>query len=110
LNLYLTEFVRKLKKPRRFIQVLAGLRQVGKTTLALRAGAALPFPTHFATADEPGTKGAGAMPPPASMSSAEPIPKLDLCWSGRADCHSRPFWRRTRGSGSKPERPQVTRP
>jgi uncharacterized protein len=43
----------RLHEPRRFIQVLAGPRQVGKTTLALQVAAALRLPTHYASADEP---------------------------------------------------------
>jgi hypothetical protein len=42
---------RLLAEPRRFMQVLHGPRQVGKTTLALQLMAASPFPTHFAAAD-----------------------------------------------------------
>ena len=38
-------------EPRRFIQVLAGPRQVGKTTLVTQVMQNLPFPTHYATAD-----------------------------------------------------------
>jgi len=42
---------KRVKEPRRFIQVLAGPRQVGKTTLARQLIASLPFDTHFASAD-----------------------------------------------------------
>jgi len=42
---------KRLIEPRRFIQVLAGSRQVGKTTLARQLMASLPFTTHFASAD-----------------------------------------------------------
>jgi len=45
--------VRRLQEPRRFIQVLAGPRQVGKTTLARQAVEALDLPAHYATADQP---------------------------------------------------------
>lgn len=38
-------------EPRRFIQVLAGPRQVGKTTLVTQVMQHLPFPAHYATAD-----------------------------------------------------------
>lgn len=44
----------RLREPRRFIQVLAGPRQVGKTTLARQAIEALDRPAHFASADRPG--------------------------------------------------------
>jgi predicted AAA+ superfamily ATPase len=40
-------------EPRRFIQVLAGPRQVGKTTLARQVMDAVGVPAHFASADDP---------------------------------------------------------
>ena len=43
----------RLTEPRRFIQVLGGPRQVGKTTLARQAMAASGLPSHYATADSP---------------------------------------------------------
>jgi len=45
--------LKRIQEPRRFIQVLAGPRQTGKTTLARQVAEAVPFPVHFATADEP---------------------------------------------------------
>ncbi len=45
--------LKRLKEPRRFIQVLAGPRQVGKTTLALQVLEALDRPSHYASADDP---------------------------------------------------------
>ncbi len=47
---------KRLCEPRRFIQVLAGPRQVGKTTLAQQLIKALSHPTHFASADEPSSQ------------------------------------------------------
>ena len=44
---------KRLQEPRRFIQVLIGPRQTGKTTLARQIADSVPFPVHFATADEP---------------------------------------------------------
>lgn len=44
-------FLKRLQEPRRFIQVLLGPRQVGKTTLALQATEALDKPFHFISAD-----------------------------------------------------------
>jgi predicted AAA+ superfamily ATPase len=41
----------RVLEPRRFIQVLAGPRQVGKTTLVTQVMHQLPFPAHYATAD-----------------------------------------------------------
>jgi predicted AAA+ superfamily ATPase len=43
----------RLKEPRRFIQVVAGARQVGKTTLVNQVLEGLGLPTQFASADEP---------------------------------------------------------
>jgi len=43
----------RLSEPRRFIQVLSGPRQTGKTTLALQIIADLNIPSHYASADEP---------------------------------------------------------
>ncbi len=44
---------RRLLEPRRFIQVVAGPRQVGKTTLARGAALNSGLATHYASADEP---------------------------------------------------------
>jgi uncharacterized protein len=43
----------RLREPRRFIQVLAGPRQVGKTTLARQVMEAGGFLSHYASADAP---------------------------------------------------------
>jgi len=47
---------RRLEEPRRFIQVLAGPRQVGKTTVVQQVLQDLSIPSHYASADEPVTK------------------------------------------------------
>ncbi len=47
------ELVQRLREPRRFIQVVAGSRQVGKTTLAGQAARRSGLPTRHASADEP---------------------------------------------------------
>lgn len=49
----------RLREGRRFIQVLAGPRQVGKTTLARQVLEESGLPSHYATADEPATRGPG---------------------------------------------------
>ena len=54
-----SELARRLQEPRRFIQVLAGARQTGKTTLARQALDELKGEGHYATADEPTLKGRG---------------------------------------------------
>jgi len=60
----LPHFIRRLREPRRFLQVVAGPRQVGKTTLvrqalsALSADAGSPkLAQHSASADNPGLQG-----------------------------------------------------
>ncbi|MBW1743729.1 MAG: ATP-binding protein [Deltaproteobacteria bacterium] len=50
------ELVTRLSEPRRFIQVLSGPRQTGKTTVAQQVMADAKFPTHYASADEPTLK------------------------------------------------------
>ncbi len=45
--------VSRLREPRRFLQVLAGPRQTGKTTLAQQAIEIVDLPAHYASADEP---------------------------------------------------------
>lgn len=60
-----TEYVRpqaeslvaRLLEPRRFIQVLSGPRQVGKTTLIEQAANQSRLPTHYVSADEPTLRG-----------------------------------------------------
>ncbi len=47
----LQQVITRLKEPRRFIQVLYGPRQVGKTTLITQALGNLEIPNHFASAD-----------------------------------------------------------
>jgi hypothetical protein len=55
LSLY-TNLAQRLSEKRRFIQILAGPRQVGKTTLARQVLDAYPHPSHYASADDPATK------------------------------------------------------
>lgn len=51
------ELLERLEEPRRFLQVVAGARQVGKTTLVTQVAARSRLPFHFATADEPTLRG-----------------------------------------------------
>jgi predicted AAA+ superfamily ATPase len=47
------ELLKRVREKRRFLQVLAGPRQVGKTTLVRQVMAAAKIPAHYASADEP---------------------------------------------------------
>ncbi len=51
-----SQLVSRLEEPRQFIQVLAGARQTGKTTLVRQVLAELPGRNHYASADEPTLK------------------------------------------------------
>jgi hypothetical protein len=51
------QLLNRLTEPRRFIQVLAGPRHVGKTTLARQVMAQLTIPSHYASADAPSPQG-----------------------------------------------------
>lgn len=44
----------RVREPRRQIQVIAGPRQVGKSTLVRQVAAAAEFTVHYASADDPG--------------------------------------------------------
>src|SRR5690606_10944067 len=50
---------RRLAEPRRFLQVVAGPRQVGKSTLVQQVTDALDAPVRYASADELTLRGAG---------------------------------------------------
>lgn len=52
------ELARRLAEPRRFIQVVAGPRQVGKSTLVQQVTEGLAVPVQYASADEPTLRGA----------------------------------------------------
>ena len=47
------ELLKRLKEKRRFLQVLAGPRQVGKTTVVRQVMEASKIPAHYSSADEP---------------------------------------------------------
>ena len=47
----------RLTEPRRFLQVVAEPRQVGKTTLVQQVCTHLAKPAHYASADEPTLRG-----------------------------------------------------
>jgi predicted AAA+ superfamily ATPase len=52
------ELDRRLREPRRHIQVIAGARQVGKTTLVQQVTETIDLPVRFTSADEPTLRGA----------------------------------------------------
>jgi len=52
------ELARRLAEPRHLIQVVAGARQVGKTTLVQQVTETAKIPVRFASADEPTLRGA----------------------------------------------------
>ena len=52
------ELLNRLVEPRRFIHVVAGPRQVGKTTLVQQVCDSIGLPVQFASADEPTLRGA----------------------------------------------------
>ena len=51
------ELLRRLQEPRRFLQVITGPRQVGKTTLATQVAEQSGLPHRFGSADEPTLRG-----------------------------------------------------
>ena len=53
------ELQKRLLEPRRFIQVVAGPRQVGKTTLVRQVCESLNLPCRYASADDPSLRGRG---------------------------------------------------
>jgi len=52
-RLIFNELLKRFQEKRHFIQVLAGPRQTGKTTLARQVMDAIDMSSHYATADEP---------------------------------------------------------
>ena len=53
------DLLRRMYEPRRFIQVVTGARQVGKTTLITQAAEKSGLPYRYASADEPTLRGPG---------------------------------------------------
>jgi hypothetical protein len=52
------ELARRLAEPRRFVQVVAGPRQVGKSTLVQQVAESFDAPVRYSSADEPMLRGA----------------------------------------------------
>ena len=55
---YADELISRLREPRRFLQIISGARQVGKTTMVTQAAESVGLPCRFATADVPTLRGA----------------------------------------------------
>src|SRR5512146_1303138 len=53
-----TVLAERLAEPRRFLHVVAGPRQVGKSTLVQQVTGELSLPVRYASADEPTLRGA----------------------------------------------------
>ena len=49
-----SQLIERMQEPRRFIQIVVGPRQTGKTTAVMQALDALSRTTHFVSADDPG--------------------------------------------------------
>ena len=56
---YAEELARRLAEPRRFMQVVTGARQVGKTTLVQQVTEGQGLPVRFVSADEPTLRDVG---------------------------------------------------
>ena len=56
---HVADLLSRLREPRRFIQVLSGARQVGKTTVARQVAERSGLPVRYASADEPTLRDAG---------------------------------------------------
>lgn len=54
-----SDLCRRLEEPRRFIQIVTGARQVGKTTLVSQVAEQAGLPHRYASADEPTLRGPG---------------------------------------------------
>ena len=54
---YAAELLSRLREPRRFLQIITGARQVGKTTLAVQVAEQSALAHRFASADEPTLRG-----------------------------------------------------
>ena len=55
---YAEELISRLQEPRRFLQIISGARQVGKTTMVTQVAESIGLPCRFATADVPTLRGA----------------------------------------------------
>ena len=56
------ELLRRLQEPRRFLQIVTGARQVGKTTIVNQVAARSGRSYRYASADDPTLQGADTRP------------------------------------------------
>lgn len=54
---YAKELISRLREPRRFLQIISGARQVGKTTMVTQVAESIGLPCRFASADVPTLRG-----------------------------------------------------
>ncbi|MCY4340271.1 MAG: AAA family ATPase [Gammaproteobacteria bacterium] len=87
------ELLQRLGEPRRFIQIVTGARQVGKTTLITQVAKQSSKPYRFASADEPTLRG-----PEWVAQQWEAARLLAECWPA---CRNTPA---TRRGGAAPAR------
>ena len=69
----------RLIEPRRFVQVLAGPRQVGKSTLVQQVTAQLRVPVRYVSADEPTLRGLDWISQQWEAARLEAIGKVREC-------------------------------
>lgn len=75
------ELARRLSEPRRFIQVVAGPRQTGKTTLVQQVTEPLELPVRYASADEPTLRGPEWIAQQWEAARLSSIGRLEVgCW------------------------------
>ena len=83
--------LKRLKEPRRFRQVLAGPRQVGKTTLVQQVLKDLPGASHYASADETTSRDLQLPRPidvrPSPYTSQQPASAFALPVPATSPCH-----------------------
>jgi predicted AAA+ superfamily ATPase len=60
----------RLLEPRRYLNVVAGPRQVGKTTMVGQVAAELPYPVHAVSADDPGLRDRTWLESPRSLATS----------------------------------------
>jgi uncharacterized protein len=85
----------RLSEPRRFMQIVAGPRQVGKTTLVIQALARLGIPHVFASADEPTLRDAAWLAAQWERARAEASASRDGAVLAIDEVQKAPHWSET---------------